>query len=108
MCYFVLDRPVNTTLTIDPQNPKLNQMIKLSCSAIAKPAVTMYRFYMNDTSIGNSTSGNLSVNASDCLRFNGYFKCVPENARGQGEMKQQLIVVTGTSLPIMYIGIVTL
>ena len=55
----------------------------------------MYRFYVNDTSIGNSTSGLLSINANDCVKFNGYFKCVPENSRGQGEIKQQLIVVTG-------------
>ena len=55
----------------------------------------MYRFYVNDTSIGNSTSGFLSINASDCFKFNGYFKCVPENLKGQGEIKQQLIVVTG-------------
>ena len=91
----MLDRPINTLLTVEPQNPKLNQIINLTCSAVAKPAVTMYRFYVNETSIGNSTNGSLSVNASDCLRYNGYFKCVPENDRGQGEMNQQFIVVTG-------------
>ena len=92
---FLLDRPINTTLTISPQNPKLSQIIQLTCIANGKPAVSMYRFYVNDTSIGNSTNGSLSVNANDCLKFNGYFKCAPENSKGQGKIKQQLIVVTG-------------
>ena len=67
----------------------------MTCNAIGKPAVSMYKFYVNDTSIGNSTNGSLSVNANDCLKFNGYFKCIPENSKGQGEIKQQLILVTG-------------
>ena len=55
----------------------------------------MYRFYVNDTSIGNSTNGMLSMNANDCFKFNGYFKCLPENSKGQGEIKQQLLAVIG-------------
>ena len=75
--------------------PKLNQNITLTCSAAGKPSVTKYRFYVNDTSIGNSTSGSLTVNANDCTRYNGNYKCVPESTIGDGEVKSQSVVVTG-------------
>ncbi|XP_065056313.1 hemicentin-2-like [Rhopilema esculentum] len=87
-------RPKNTSFSVVPAMPKQNQNITLTCSAIGKPSVTKYKFYVNDTSIGNSTSGSLTVNASDCTRYNGNYKCVPESSIGDGEVKSQSVVVT--------------
>ena len=55
----------------------------------------MYRFYLNGTSLGSSTNGSLSIVITDCSKFNGYLKCIPENLRGPGETGQQLLVVNG-------------
>jgi len=89
----VFYRPINTILIIYPQGPKLNEDITLNCNAIGKPNVITYRFFINQTYIGNSTSGNLTVKSNNCLRYNGYYKCIPVNVRGEGEEKQQLVVV---------------
>ena len=78
-----------------PATPKLNQNTTLTCSAVGKPSVTKYRFYVDDTSVGNSTSGSLTLNANDCTRYNGNYKCVPESSIGDGEVKSQSVVVTG-------------
>ncbi|XP_065055871.1 hemicentin-2-like isoform X2 [Rhopilema esculentum] len=87
-------RPKNTSFSVVPAMLKLNQNITLTCSAVGKPSVTKYRFYVNDKSIGSSTSGSLTVNASDCTRYNGNYKCVPESSIGDGEVKTQSVVVT--------------
>ncbi|XP_065055821.1 hemicentin-1-like isoform X1 [Rhopilema esculentum] len=87
-------RPKNTSFSMVPAMPKLNQNITLTCSAIGKPSVTKYRFYVNDKSIGNSTSGSLTVNANDCTMYNGNYKCVPESSIGDGEVKTQSVVMT--------------
>ena len=54
-----------------------------------------YRFFINETSIGNSTNGSLSVNVSDCLMHSGYFKCIPVNAQGEGVQAQQFVAPIG-------------
>ena len=91
----LLDRPINTTFTIYPSNPKLNQVIQLNCSAIGNPPVIIYRFLVNETSIGNSTTGRFSVNVSDCSKYSGYFKCIPVNVLGEGTPAQQFLTPTG-------------
>ena len=64
--------------------------------------MTAYRFYINHTYIGNSTTGTLSVNASNLSKYNGYYRCIPVNTRGEGEEKQQLVVVKGILCHIYY------
>ena len=97
--YVSIDRPVNTSLVVSPQNPLLNEEITLSCSAVGKPNVITYRFFISQTYIGNSTSGNFSVNANNCSRHNGNYRCVPVNAQGEGKEKQELVVVKGMLWP---------
>ena len=82
-------------MIIYPQDPKLNEDITLTCSAIGKPNVITYRFFINQNYIGNSTNGNLTVNANNCSKYNGYYKCIPVNVHGEGEEKQQLIGLKG-------------
>ena len=54
-----------------------------------------YRFFVNGTSIGNSTNGSFSVNVNDCLMYSGYFKCIPVNSQGEGVQAQQFVAPTG-------------
>ena len=92
----LLDKPINTMMSVFPPNPRLNQLIQVSCSAVANPAVTMYNIYVNETSLGPVFMGNnLTVNVSDCLTYSGYFKCIPLNGLGEGVQANQLIVVKG-------------
>ena len=93
--YRLLDRPINTTFNVYPSNPKLNQVIQLNCSAIGNPPVMIYRFLVNETSIGNSTNGSFSLNVSDCSKYSGYFKCIPVNAMGEGTQAQEFLAPTG-------------
>eukprot|EP00112_Aurelia_sp_Birch-Aquarium-sp1_P002056 Seg1224.2 transcript_id=Seg1224.2/GoldUCD/mRNA.D3Y31 product=Hemicentin-2 protein_id=Seg1224.2/GoldUCD/D3Y31 len=85
----VLYRPENTTFTVTPSKLVLNTTIKLTCAAKGLPSVRNYGLYVNGKLIGNQTDGNLTVNLSpsNCAKYFGEYKCVPESIIGEGESK---------------------
>ena len=69
----------------------MNTNVQLNCTAHGIPRTRNYRFYVNEKLIGNETNGKLSVNVSksNCVDYNGLYKCVPESTIGDGEIKTE-------------------
>ena len=82
-----LDRPKSTDFSVSPAKLTLNKNVQLACSAIGKPNVTNYKFYIESKLVGNTTDGKLTLNASDCANYTGTYTCVPESSIGEGEKK---------------------
>ena len=84
-----LDLPKNTALTVTPSKLALNTSIQLTCTAVGLPSVRNYGFYVNGNLIGNTTDGKLTVigSPSNCGKYFGDYKCVPESIIGEGESK---------------------
>ena len=81
--WYFLDTPTATALTADPTNTTVlhGSTVSLNCSADANPLAYLYQFYLNDSIIGNSSSGvfNITVDAD------GVYTCVPVNQVGTGQ-----------------------
>ena len=67
--------------------------MSLNCTTDANPDAHVYRFYFNDTLIGNSSSGvfNATVDAD------GVYSCVPINTVGTGHNATVSITAVGKS-----------
>jgi len=90
-------KPINTIVSVLPSNPRLNQLIQVSCTAVANPDARLFHIYANETIIGYTFPGrsNLTLNVTESLKYAVYFKCTPQNFLGLGVQGQQLVVVQG-------------
>ena len=90
---YLLDTPAGTAVTADPTNTTVlhGSTVSLNCSADANPLAYLYRFYLNDTIIGNSSSGlfNITVDAD------GVYTCVPVNQVGTGQSAVVRVTAVG-------------
>ena len=95
--YLLPDKPINTMISVVPSNPRLNQLIEVSCTAAANPKAKIAYVYINKMLLGFAFPGvrNLTENVTDCLKYSGNFECSPNNALGRGVSAQQLVVVQG-------------
>ena len=88
-----LDTPTGTAVTADPTNTTVlrGSTVSLNCSADANPLAYLYQFYLNDTIIGNSSSGvfNITVDAD------GVYTCVPVNQVGTGHSAMVRVTAVG-------------
>lgn len=66
-------------------------LLSLNCSADANPLVYMYQFHLNDTIIGNSSSGvfNITVDAD------GVYTCVLVNKVSTGQIAMVRVTTVG-------------
>ena len=90
---YLLDTPAGTAVTADPTNTTVlhGSTVSLNCSADANPLAYLYRFYLNDTIIGNSSSGlfNITVDAD------GVYTCVSVNQVGTGQSAVVRVTAVG-------------
>ena len=71
--------------------------MSLNCKTNASPEAD-YHFYFNNKSIGNSSSGVLSVT----VVADGVYTCVPVNSVGTGDNATVNVVVVGKLISIDY------
>ena len=57
--------------------------IVITCSALARPAVSEYRIYHAGVLVSNSTSGTYNISRVT-PEHNGTYTCVPRNSLGEG------------------------
>ena len=95
---FSSDKPSGSALTTTPSNTTVlrGSTVSLNCSTDANPDVHVYQFFLNDTIIGNSSSGvfNITVEAD------GVYTCVPINAAGTGHNATVSITAVGKSVQL--------
>ena len=68
--------------------------VSLNCITDANPDPHVYQFYLNDTKIGNSSSGVFNVT----VEANGVYSCVPINTAGTGHNATVRITAVGKSV----------
>ena len=92
-CYLLVDAPSSTKLISVPNNTTLlrKSNISLDCSTDANPEAHIYHFYLNDSPIGNSSSGVFNTT----VMADGVYTCVPINTVGTGDNGTVSIIVVG-------------
>ena len=90
---FCLDLPTDTALKTTPTNTTVLRgfTVSLDCSTNANPAAHVYQFYLNDTIIGNSSSGVFKITVD----ADGVYTCVPINEVGTGQNATVSITMVG-------------
>ena len=93
---FLLDKPENVQLTTSATNNKACQgdVISINCSADAKPSVTSYQLFENDTVIlDTNPSGMWSKNLANGGMF--IYKCKANNTLGSAYSTSVTVTVNG-------------
>ena len=92
-CYLPVDAPSSTNLITVPNNTTLlrESNISLNCSTDANPDAHIYHFYLNESLIGNSSSGVFNTTVME----DGVYTCVPINTVGTGVNATVSITVVG-------------
>ena len=81
-----------TTSVIDDKAFQGNT-ITFNCSAVAKPAVTTYQLFKNDTAMTVSLSGMWSETLTNGGMF--VYKCVANNTLGTASSTNVIVTVNG-------------
>ncbi|XP_068686462.1 hemicentin-1-like isoform X2 [Montipora foliosa] len=83
-CYLdVFYGPNGTTIELTPSNTTVlrGSSLSLNCSTHANPMAHVFKFYLDDVYIGNSSSGVFNVTVTT----DGAYTCVPVNTVGREE-----------------------
>ena len=95
----LLDRPEGTTLTTSATANTVTQgdSVTFTCRVTAaKPQVSQYKFYLNDTSLVKGTNDNqYTINNVQRSQHYGKYKCVPHNDVGDGPEATVTLNVNG-------------
>ena len=68
----------------------------LTCHVTAaKPPVSQYRFYLNDSLVKASNHSQYTINNVQRSQHYGEYKCVPKNAMGDGTEATVTLNVNG-------------
>jgi len=75
--------PTSTNITTLPSNNTIlrGAVLSLKCTTDANPDAHIYRFYLNDSLIGNSSSDVFNTT----VKTDGVYTCVPVNTVGEGD-----------------------
>ena len=94
-----LDRPEGTTLNTSVADNTVTQggSVTLTCHVTAaKPQVSRYRYYLNDTNLVKDSNGNqYTINIVQRSQHYGNYKCVPSNVVGDGPEATVSLYVNG-------------
>ena len=94
----LLDKPEGTTLTTSAAANTVTQgdSVTLPCHVTAaKPQVSQYRFYLNDTLVQGSNDNQYTINNVTLSKHYGEYKCVPRNDVGDGQEATVTLNVNG-------------
>ena len=84
----LIDTPEGTTLSTSATGNTVTQggSVTFTCSVTAaKPQVSRYKFYLNDTTLVKSSSDNqYTIHNVQRSQHYGKYKCVPRNDVGDG------------------------
>ena len=84
----LLDTPEGTTLNTSAAGNTIKQggSVTFICGVTAaKPQVSRYKFYLNDTTlVKNSSDNQYTINKVHRSQHYGKYKCVPRNDVGDG------------------------
>ena len=89
----IADPPSDTSLATVPSNTTVLQgsIMSFICSTDANPAAHVYRFYLNHTLTGNSSTGVFN----DTVEEDGEYACVPINTVGTGRSVSVSVTTVG-------------
>ena len=97
----LLDTPEGTTLSTSAAGNTVTQggSVTFTCHVTAaKPQVSRYRFYLNDTTlVKDSNDRQYTINNVQRSQHYGKYKCVPRNDVGNGPEMVSYITVWYTS-----------
>ena len=95
----LLDKPEGTTLTTTAADDTVTQddTVTSTCHVTAaKPQVSRYIFYLNDTTIVKDGNGSqYTINNAQRSQHYGKYKCVPSNNVGDGPEATVTLHVNG-------------
>ena len=93
------DKPEGTTLATSAAANTVTQgdSVTFTCHVTAaKPQVSQYRFYLNDTTPVQDSNGNqYTINNVQRSQHYGKYKCVPHNDVGNGPEATATLNVNG-------------
>ncbi|XP_068685500.1 hemicentin-1-like [Montipora foliosa] len=100
-CYLdVFYGPSGTTIELTPSNTTVlrGSSLSLNCSTHANPMAHVFKFYLDDVFIGNSSSGVFNVTVT----ADGTYTCVPVNTVGKEE--NATVVISTVDAPSVKVG----
>ena len=91
--FIITDGPSGTTIELTPSNTTIlrGSSLSLNCSTHANPMAHVFKFYLDDVYIGNSSSGVFNVTVTT----DGAYTCVPVNTVGKEENTTVVISTVG-------------
>ena len=101
ICHWLilLDKPEGTTLNTRVAGNAVTQggSVTLACHVTAaKPQVSWYRYYLNDTTVVKDSNDNqYTINNVQRSQHYGNYKCVPSNVVGDGPEATVSLYVNG-------------
>ena len=101
ICHWLilLDKPEGTTLNTSVAGNTVTQggSVTLTCHVTAaKPQVSRYRYYLNDTTLVKDSNDNqYTINNVQPSQHYGSYKCVPSNDVGDGPEATVSLYVNG-------------
>ena len=101
ICHWLifLDKPEGTTLNTSVAGNTVTQggSVTLTCHVTAaKPQVSRYRFYLNDTTLAKDSNDNqYTINNVQRSQHYGKYKCIPSNDAGDGPEATLVLNVNG-------------
>jgi len=107
--------PQGTTLSTSATGNTVieGESVRFTCDVTAaKPQVSRYRFYLNDTTlVRDSTDNRYIINNVQRSQHYGKYKCIPRNDVGNGSEAAVILNVTGENdhcLICVYCGIMSI
>jgi len=95
----LLDTPEGTTLSTSAADNTVTQgaSVAFTCDVTAaKPQVSRYRFYLNDTTkVKDSNDNQYTINNVQRSQHYGKYKCIPRNDVGDGAEAAVILNVNG-------------
>ena len=98
MINFSSDKPTGSALTTPTSNTTVlrGSTVLLNCSTDANPDAHVYQFYLNDTTIGNSSSSVFNIT----VKADGVYTCVPINTVGTGHNATLRVTAVGKAVQL--------
>lgn len=93
-----LDKPEGTTLNASADNTVTQgDTVTFTCHVVAaKPQVSKYRFYLNDTTkVKDSKENQYTINDAQRSQHYGEYMCVPQNDAGDGPEATVILNING-------------
>ena len=95
----LIDTPEGTTLSTSAAGNTVTQggLVTFTCYATAaKPQVSRYKFYFNDTTLVKESNDNqYTINNVERSQHYGKYKCIPSNDVGDGPEATVTLNVNG-------------